>query len=48
MDTVQGTPVRRLFKRTGDSNLGVSQAEGPNRSSTTWAETPTGYARQVV
>ena len=28
-DTAQGTPVRRLFKRTGDSNLDASQAEGP-------------------
>ena len=27
-DTVQGIPVGRLFKRTGDSNLDVSQAEG--------------------
>ena len=36
-DTAQGTPVRHLFKRTGDSNLDTSQAEGPNCSSTAWA-----------
>ena len=28
-DTAKGTPVRRLFKHTGDSNLGSEQAEGP-------------------
>ena len=28
-DTAEGTPVGRLFKRTGDSSLDASQAEGP-------------------
>ena len=35
---VQGTPARHLFKCAGDSNLDSSQAEGPNRLSTTQAE----------
>ena len=42
MDTVQGTLVRHLFKRTGDSNLDTSQAEGPNCSSTAWVESHNG------
>ena len=28
-DTAEGTPVGRLFKRTGDSSLDAGQAEGP-------------------
>ena len=41
-DTVQGTPARRLFKRAGDSNLDTGQAEGPDCSSTAWAESHNG------
>ena len=37
-DTAQGTPARHLFRRASDSNLDMSQAEGPNCSSTAWAE----------